>query len=218
MNTETLLYVILVIILLLITLIFFLKTPKEKRTLDHAFKENTKWLENRLKSYPDEAEAVIIKAQKKKAFLYILPIILLILPAFITAIYVNYIMTTPIICHQVFNINLSIFTYKIISITMVVTTYIIVFYNAYQGYKIYKNKYSPPLDSVYFKDVIAKKSKYYKVIGIFNMLLPILVLIVYIYNYDDIHNALNLCDSTDCQKKLNERVIKECKSDIIYVK
>jgi hypothetical protein len=205
--SETFLYTSLVIILLLITLIFFLKTPKEKRTLNHAFKENKKRLKNKLKSYPEEAEAVIIKAQKKKAFFYILPIIILMLPVIILHIYTKYMIDMPVECYQIFNTNLTVISYKTTFITMAVLTQISAFYLAFKGYKIYKNKYNPPLDSVWFQDLISKKSKDYKITAVIQISMPLLVLLLNLYTY----NALNkLCDD-DCKKKFDKRIIQECK-------
>jgi hypothetical protein len=204
-------YIILVIILLLITLVLFLKTPKEKRKLNYAFKENEKWLENELKLYPKEAEAVIIKGQKKKAFLYILPLLLLSLPAIILNTYIKHSIHDPIECHQIFNTNLLIFNYKVTFISMFIFTQLGAFYLAYEGYK---SKYNPPLDSVRFQDFISKKIKNYKIIGIIQISMPLLVLLLNFYVY----NSLNkLCDE-DCKTKFDKRIIKECKSDIHYVK
>ena len=203
MLSETFIYIILVVILLLITLIFILG----RRTHEDILQEKEKWFENKLKSYPKEAEAVIIKAQKKKAFLYILPIILLMLPITIEHIYTKYMIDMPIYCYQIFNINLTVISYQITFVTMVVLTQIGAFYLAFKGYKIYKNKYNPPLDSIWFQDFISEKSKDYKITAVIQMSMPLLVLLLNIYTY----NALNkLCDD-DCKKKFDKRVIQECK-------
>jgi len=203
MLSETFIYIILVVILLLITLIFILG----RRTHEDILQEKEKWFENKLKSYPKEAEAVIIKAQKKKAFLYILPIILLMLPITIEHIYTKYMIDMPIYCYQIFNINLTVISYQITFVTMVVLTQIGAFYLAFKGYKIYKNKYNPPLDSIWFQDFISEKSKDYKITAVIQMSMPLLVLLLNLYTY----NALNkLCDD-DCKKKFDKRVIQECK-------
>jgi hypothetical protein len=90
---------------------------------------------------------------------------------------------------------------------MGVLTQIGALYIAFEGYKIYKNKYNPPLDSVRFQDFISTKSKDYKITAVIQMSMPLLVLLLNLYTY----NALNkLCDA-DCKKKFDERIIKECK-------
>jgi len=74
LNTSIILAVI--ILTVLAGIYDFMKRPGHERTLEYALNKPNIDLENKLKTYPKSAGAVIIKGDKKKAFLHNLPMFL----------------------------------------------------------------------------------------------------------------------------------------------
>lgn len=194
-------YLALILILLSITLVLFLKTP-----ISSAEKKEILTLEEKIKSYPKEAKATIIEGNKKQSIINFIPFVLLLLPSVALILYDDYILDTPMICETLFGINLGIAFYIIAFATMNILVFAFSLQLAWQGHKIFKHGYSPPLDTIRFQSLIATKPRFYKAIGLWQMMLPILALILNIYAYQVLNNIYD----DDFKNRLNENIEKEC--------
>ena len=115
-----------------------------------------------------------IQGQPKKAFLIVLPAILLaILVGLSYAFYFRHL--TP--CDEIFGIHatymaLLAFTYGVPLMLLLISSP-----NLFTAYKVFKHGYYPPLDTVTFRTTVAKKGGFAYMRGALLLLLPLVVII-----------------------------------------
>ena len=80
MDLYTWIIVICLILATLIALFLFIKTPKSERTQKFALDSRRTYLEKKLSSYPESAQAVLLKGNSKKAMVRLLPFIFIFVP------------------------------------------------------------------------------------------------------------------------------------------
>jgi hypothetical protein len=163
-------------------IIAFLKTPRNQR---YRFSTPQIPIEERLATYPKSAEAVIIKADKKRFCLKVyLPFFIICGILLIFNYWSKHYFSPGTECAVTFRSYVSFIMvfYVIPGSTLIFSVFI-----ARIGLKILKTGYFPLLDSVVFKDTIAKKGMISKVIGISHLLyllfsLGIVFLCIYLNN------------------------------------
>ena len=150
----------------------FVRTPRERRY--RGVSPGT--LEEQLKNCPESAKAVIIKGNKKQALARAAPFILIgvVLGCFSWWIgNTNHPECVRLLGVNAAYISLLIFCYGLPVIFLALS---ILFLGA--GIKTVKTGYFPPLDSVVFRDTIAKKGKVSRIRGIALVMSPAFALFV----------------------------------------
>jgi hypothetical protein len=153
-----------------LAIVEFLKTPPQKR-----YRLSSKLtLEERLAALPVSAEAVVIKADIKRALKNALPAFFLLFPilvfTFLPKIIADYQCEKFLGIHLLY-LNMSVLFYWIPFSVLYVS---IIGFN--KSLKTLKTGYFPPLDSAVLTDTIAKKGNLSKSYGIIGLLLPLLAI------------------------------------------
>ena len=172
------LIVIVAIIGVVLAMVAFIRTPKEEK---FKLKPKQKTILEELESTPKNQMEKLIKGDKKKAFLYFLPLMTYF--AFIAAM-MAYISNVGVDeCARILNINTAILS--LILFCYGLTTGIFLFSLMYlkTGINTVKTGYFPPLDSVQFRDTIATKGVVSKIRGYVCIALPILSLYFIYYGH-----------------------------------
>ena len=158
-------------------IVAFVRTPRERRY--RSFTHAT--LEEQLRNCPESAQAVIIKGDKKQALVRSAPFILIGIVLFGFSWWIEN--TGYSACAHLLGINAAyismlIFFYGLPLIFLAVS---ILYLET--GIKIIKTGYSPPLDSVVFRDTIAKKGAVSTIRGVVILVFPVFALfVVYLGN------------------------------------
>ena len=182
MDTYTLIIVIFTLLALIFTMLLFIKTPKKQRTLEYSIKKRTEYLKKRVGSYPKEYEATIIIGNKKEAFLSWLPHIVYFLPLIGLTLYTTKILEYPF-CTTIFGINAALILIRIGFIGIPIGLFILSLSGIKMGIEAFNTGYYPPLNSIQFNDTIAIKRTFSKIRGALIVLLPIIILLSYLYLY-----------------------------------
>ena len=176
MDLYTWIIVICLILATLIALFLFIKTPKSERTQKFALDSRRTYLEKKLSSYPESAQAVLLKGNSKKAMVRLLPFIFIFVPPILFVIYATRIVNDPL-CDFTFGINTALLAIGLFILALYLVLLIVSGFVMRSAYKTIKTGYFPPLDSVQFADRIATRTVYSKLIGYFFILFfPLVVL------------------------------------------
>ncbi|MGJ0490045.1 hypothetical protein [Methylobacter sp.] len=155
----------------------FLRTPRERRY--RVFPQAS--LDEQLKNCPVSAEAVIIKGSKARALVKWVPYI------FIGAVLVGFTLwrksTGNVDCTRLLGINTTYILLLLVCYGLPIGLLVVSSLFVGTGLKTIKTGYFPPLDSVVFKDTIAKKGTISTLRGVVLLVLPVFTLfIVYLGN------------------------------------
>ncbi len=156
----------------------FLRTPPERRYC--VFSPYIS-LEEQLKACPKSAEAILIKANKKRALIKSAPYIVIgVLLAGFSLWYKN---TGHPECARLLDINAAYISLLLICYALPVGFLVVSLYLFGIGIKIIRTGYFPPLDAAVFRDTIAKKGLVSTTRGVVLLVLPIFAgLVVYLGN------------------------------------
>lgn len=153
----------------------FFQTPPERRYRVALHVS----LEEQLKDCPANMQAVIIKGDKKRAFMKYLPLF------FIVAVLTGFILWKQGMvthgCIRLFGINDVLISLLVLCYVFPVGFFIASLCSFRTGIKVIKTGYFPPLDSIVFRDTIAKKGVQSKVRGGILLAFPIFALFMLYY-------------------------------------
>ena len=173
----------------------FLRTPAERRY--RVFYPYIS-LEQQLKDCPASAQAVIIKGNKKRAFIQSAPFI------FIGSLLVGFSLWSKFTgkpeCVRLLDINAAYISLLLVCYVLPVGLLMVSLLLFKTGMKTIKTGYFPPLDSVLFRDIIAKKGIASTTRGVVLLVLPIFTsFIVYLGNdaYTQIAGGMSLYEITE---------------------
>ena len=171
-------------------IVAFLKTPPEKRY--RVFYPYIS-LDEQLKACPESAQAVLIKSNKKRALVKSVPYI------FIATMLVGFSLWSKSKgnpqCVRLLDINATYISLLLVCYVLPVGFFIVSLLLFGTGMKTMKTGYFPPLDSVLFRDVIAKKGIASTTRGVVLLALPLFTsFIVYLGNntYTQIAKGKNM--------------------------
>ena len=155
----------------------FLRTPREQRY--RGVQQTT--LEEQLKNYPESTQAVIIRANKRRALVKLIPLILIgvVLGGF--TLWSR--STSHPECVRLLGFNAAYILLLLVCYGLPISVFVgsLLFFGT--GIKTLKTGYFPPLDSVVFGDTIAKKGVISTLRGIGIIALPFLTFyILYLGN------------------------------------
>lgn len=184
-------------------IIAFLKTPPNRR---YRFSTPQIPIEERLAACPKKAEAVIIKANKKRFLVNLIPVL-----CFCVVLYVFLFFTKAIPdkqCEKIFGINLAYLYMVILAYVLPMSVFIISLFVFKRGLKTIMTGYFLPLDSIVFKDTIARKGFLSMFLGVIALISPVLGGYT-IYLGHNLHQAFTKGDKSafliqleaKCQKK-----------------
>ena len=208
MDLNTLFVILIFVITVLMVIYVFIKTPKAEQTQEHAINDRAAYLEKKLASYPEGAQAVIIKGNKKKAFAQILPYFLLMAPFIAFTIYITY-AVEDLLCDFIFGINTALIAMLILLCALPIMILMASFTFVRSALKTIKTGYSPPLDSIQFLDTISAKTTYAKFYSYFIVFfLPLYFVFVFYYLYSTV---MSMTDNKPLQffKEKNEMICKK---------
>jgi len=176
-----------VIAAILLTIYFTLKTPREQLSWSYMEKENRSNIEKKLQSYDQNAGAVIIRAQRKKAFIESLPIFILVLTVSLFQYHIN----NSNLCETTVGVSnlLLLFGSTFYGPPLVLFMFSLTLVKS--GIKTLQTGYYPPLDSLLVKDTIATKTNLSKIRGIFHLLFPLFIIFLGIYAHNTFMNFTN---------------------------
>ncbi len=150
----------------------FLKTPREQRYVVAARVP----LEEQLKTYPASAQAVIIKANKKRALLAVAPYVICALPP---GLFVLWLRLTPHPeCERLLGMNASYMSMLLICYGVPIGVFIASLFWVGMGLRAVKTGYFPPLDSTVLADTIVKKSVLSRIRGATLLALPVVMVTI----------------------------------------
>ena len=168
----------------------FLRTPPERRY--RVFYPYSS-LEAQLKACPENAQAILIKGNKKRALVKSAPYI------FIGTILTGFILwsknTGNPECARLLDINVAYLSLLLICYVLPVGFLVVSLLFFGTGMKTIRTGYFPPLDSVLFSDAIAKKGLVSTTRGVVLLVLPIFAgFVVYLGNdaYTQIAKGKNM--------------------------
>lgn len=172
----------------------FLKTPRERRYRNAP----TASIEEQLKEFPESAQAVIIKGNKRRSLLKSAPYI------FIGFLLTGFSLwgknTSHPECVKLLGLNASYIWMLLFCYGLPIGLFILSFLFLGTGLKTIKTGYFPPLDSTVFRDTIAKKGIIPTLRGVTLLALPIFTLyIVYLGNnlYTTVAGEMNMYQITE---------------------
>lgn len=171
-------------------IVAFLKTPPEQRY--RVFYPYIS-LEDQLKACPESAQAILIKGNKKRALVKSVPYI------FIGTMLVGFSLWSKSKgnreCVRLLDINATYISLLLVCYVLPIGFLIVSLLLFGTGIKIIRTGYFPPLDSVLFKDAIAKKGLVSTARGVVLVLLPLFTgFVVYLGNdaYTQIAKGKNM--------------------------
>jgi len=146
----------------------FLRTPAERRyRIFYPYIS----LEQQLKACPASAQAVLIKANRKRAFIQSAPFI------FMGSLVVGFSFWSKLTgkpeCVRLLDINAAYISLLLVCYVLPVGFLVVSLLLFKTGMKTIKTGYFPPLDSVLFRDVIAKKGIASTTRGVVLLVLPL---------------------------------------------
>lgn len=172
----------------------YIKTPKEKRRLKIAF-GHAYSLEDRLKTYPAKAQAVIIRCNKKLALIKSIPWLLLMLLLslvwWLTGLDMNG-------CARLFGVNAIQLSFLLLCYAVPVVLFIGSLYALKIGIKTLATGYFPPLDCVVFSDTIAKMGSLSLIRGLALIAIPVVAIFcLYFGNntYQELNKTLSFAEA-----------------------
>ncbi len=145
-------------------------------------KKQTAYLQQKVNSYPKKYKAIIIPGNRKEAFLSSLPHIVYFGSLALIILYITRILDNPL-CTTIFGINSVLVLIAIGLIGLPLGLIGLSLSDIKKGIEAFKTGYYPPLNSIQFKDTIAVKTTFSKIKGALIVLLPILMILSYLYFY-----------------------------------
>ena len=148
----------------------FLKTPREQRYRGIS----APTIEERLKACPESAQAVIIRADKRRVLLKIAPYIVLALPPILFVLWLKTLNHPE--CARLFGFNAAYLSLLLVCYGLPVGLFILSLSAFPTGIKTARTGYFPPLDAAVFSHTIAKKGPVSMIRGVVLLVLPIFAL------------------------------------------
>ncbi len=148
----------------------FLKTPREQRYRIAPAAS----LEEQLKRYPPSAEAVIIRADRKRALLQAAPYVIGVLPPGLFVLWLRH--TPHPECERLLDVNAAYLSMLLICYGVPIGVFIASLSWVGMGMKAVRTGYFPPLDSALLADTIVRKSIQSRLRGAALLALPLVAL------------------------------------------
>ena len=158
-------------------IVVFLRTPRERRY--RVFSRTS--IEEQLKDCSESAQAVVIKGDKKRALIKLAPYIFFGTVLFGFSLWSK--STDYSECTRLFGVNTTYIWLLLLCYGLPVGFFITSLMFLQTGIKIIKTGYFPPLDSVVFRDTIAKKGVITTLRGFILIILPVFTLYVVYLGY-----------------------------------
>ena len=178
----------------------FIATPRERR---YRVVPRVS-LEEQLKNCPESAQAVIIKGNKRRALLKSAPYIL------VGFVLVGFALwnknTSNPECVQLLGLSTAYVWLLLLFYGLPIGCFILSLLFVGTGIKTIKMGYFPPLESVVFRDTIAKKGTISKLRGFALITLPVFTLCVM---YFGINAYMEVADGKNIQQ-INEKLMEKC--------
>jgi hypothetical protein len=165
-------------------IIAFLKTLRNQR---YRFTTPQIPIEERLAACPKSAEAVIIKADKRRFLVRFVPALIVAVSYGFLNMWAKQFAEPQ--CAKLFAFSLGYISTVMMLYFMPLGLFVISIDSIRKGIKILKTGYFPLLDSVHFQDTISQKGIQSKLQGVFFVLIPILFLIC-AYQINNLHHVL----------------------------
>ena len=167
----------------------FLRTPRERRYRG----VQRASIEKQLKDCPESAQAVVIKGNKRRALVKSAPYIFIVVVLFGFSLWIKN--TSNSECERLIGLNTSYILFLLVFYGFPIGLLVMSLLFLGMGIKTIKTGYFPPLDSVVFRDTIAKKGKISTLRGVGLLVLPVLSLFtVYLGNnaYTEVTGGKNM--------------------------
>jgi hypothetical protein len=148
----------------------FLKTPREQRYRGIS----APTIEERLKAYPESAQAVIIRADKRRVLLKTVPYVVFALPPTLFVLWLETLSHPE--CTRLLGFNAAYLSLLLVCYGLPIGLFILSLSSFPTGIKTVTTGYYPPLDTAVFSDTIAKKGPVSIIRGVVLLVLPILML------------------------------------------
>jgi hypothetical protein len=149
----------------------FLKTPREQRYRGIPAPS----MEERLKACPPSAQAVLIRADKRRALLKFAPYVILALPPTLFVLWLKTVSHPE--CARLLEFNAAYLSLLLVSYGVPVGLFIVSLTFIPTGIETVRTGYYPPLDATVFSDTIATKGVPSMIRGVMLLAFPILMLI-----------------------------------------
>ncbi len=149
----------------------FLKTPRERRYRGIPAPS----IEERLKACPASAQAVIIRADKKRALIKAAPYVVLALPPTLFVLWLRTVSYPE--CARLLEFNAAYLSLLLVCYGLPVGLFILSLSFFPTGIRTVRTGYYPPLDAAVFSDTIAKKGAPSIIRGVMLLAFPISMLI-----------------------------------------
>lgn len=150
-------------------IVAFLKTPRAQRYQGSS-------LEERLKRYPPSAQAVIIKADRKRALRKALPYIVCALPPGLFVLWIGH--TPHAGCDTLLGVNVAYLAMLPLCYGLPVGLFLVALSGAWMGMRTLRTGYFPPLDAAVFANTIATKGALARIRGTALIVLPFVMLYI----------------------------------------
>ncbi len=150
----------------------FLKTPREQRYRGISAASS---IEERLKTYPASAQAVIIRANKRRALLKSAPYAVLALPPTLFVLWLKTVGHPE--CARLLEVNAAYLSLLLVCYGLPIGLFILSLSFFSTGIRTVRTGYYPPLDAIVFSDTIATKGLPSMIRGVMLLAFPILMLI-----------------------------------------
>jgi hypothetical protein len=147
----------------------FLKTPRERRYRGIS-------LEERMQRYPPSAQAVIIKADRRRALRKTLPYVVCGLPPGLFVLWIGH--TPHAGCETLLGVNAAYIAMLLLCYGLPVGLFLVSLSGARMGMRTLRTGYFPPLDAAVFAPTIATKGALARSRGAALIVLPFVMLYI----------------------------------------
>jgi hypothetical protein len=179
----------------------FLKTPREQRYRGIPASS----IEERLKACPASAQAVIIRADKRRALFIAAPYVVLALPPTLFMSWLKTISHPE--CARLLEFNAAYLSLLLVCYGLPIGLFLLSLSFFSTGIRTVTTGYYPPLDTAVFSDTIAKKGPVSMIRGVVLLVLPILML-YFVSTGNDLYTAVANGKS---MQQITEKMESKCR-------
>lgn len=179
----------------------FLKTPRMQRYRGISAAS----IEERLKACPASAQAVIIRADKRRALLKAAPYVVLALPPTLFVLWLKNISHPE--CARLLGFNAAYLSLLLVCYGLPIGLFILSLSFFPAGIGTVRTGYYPPLDAAVFSDTIATKGGLSRIRGVMILAFPILMLMCVSFG-NDLYTAMA---SGKNMQQITEKMESKCR-------
>jgi len=179
----------------------FLKTPREQRYRGIPAPS----IEERLKACPENAQAVIVRADKRRALLKAAPYFIFALPPTLFVLWLKTVSHPE--CARLLEINAAYLSLLLMCYGLPIGLFLLSLSAFPTGIRTVRTGYFPPLDAAVFSDTIAKKGPVSTIRGVVLLVLPILVLFL-VSTGNDLYTSMA---SGKNMQQITEKMESKCR-------